>query len=723
MQQLNQANLKYPFLFRGLVAAWLPVLGQSGTRLRDIGPSRFHGNRLGTASPIWTATQKGISQNFTGAADGRVVVPSDTRLNSLFTTGGTISSWIFVRGWGQGGFGRIAQRSQNTTASNGWLFSVSQNDSSVYFSRIFTLGNGIWNGVGGIALGKFFHVAVAYNSSSTTNDPVFYINGAKVATNEQVLPIGTATSAAGYDIWIGCRQDLLREFDGGILDLALYNRILTPNEIRLLATKPGILAETNARILFSAPIAPPPSSDSLHLTEVGTVTRGDGFLEENPGTVNYAGRFLRTDPGYYEASAVPALASTGTMACWIRFTGSTSDYTIWSFSEAGVADNYLSLQYQEASDTLKLTMEDNGGGNETADKGSVGIVNGQWHHVALVANGDTNGYNIYLDGSDVGALSGLDTGKWLSVFADLDTTNIGVQNLATRTAGFSGDIDEVMYFDSALSASEIANLAEGDTIAQLESTYPAIHAKLTHAWNLENNYIAEDLIGSLDLDTVDAVNIASPIVKAGADRGPIFKTLDQFGSNDLTQATLAKRPAWAISRNGKTAFRFPLSTATNSLKTGTISDIDPPFTGYIVFKPRIVSGGGIRTYLYLENSGSDALGSLVLLDTGVVRWRNKFFEQLESASPVSATVPTICFFNCDTDESGALYTNGGTAVTGTVGAEPIQAICLGGRFDDTAVADGDIFEAALFSGLLNPAQMNEIGAAAATKYGGTWTDI
>lgn len=698
---------RHPELWKGLTVAHLPILGPSSDILYDIGPKKRHGSRAGTGSSLWEHDTIGWSTGFNGTDD-------QWDINDIDQPVSEFSFAVWVRATANPADFDSIMGNSPTSWDSGWALRYSTGSANIQFwiqswntnfaTAPYTPAafRSQWH----LICGTWDHATIRLFVDLEEGTPDTY-SGSMTKRNN--YKIGSALGSSA------------RNWPGRIAMAAVWDRVISKREMSLMFGDPAAIAQRKS-LSFGFLVPTVPLSTKLDLTAVGDVSSNDGHIEEEPEEINRAARFLRSDPGYFEAAAVPALATVGTMACWFRFTGSTSDYTIWSFSEAGIGTNHISLLYQGTGDVLKLTMNDAGGGVETADKSGVGVVANQWQHVALVANGDTNGYNIYLDGVDVGALSGLDTGKWLSVFAGLDTTNLGVQNITIRDNGLSGDLDEVMYFDSVLSAAEIANLAEGDTIAQLATTYPAIHSKLTHAWSLENNYIAEDQIGGLDLDVADDVTIASPIIKAGDDRGVVFRATDQFGSNDVTQDAIAERPFHVTTRNGKTAWRFPFDTVSSSLRTGTLSDIAVPFTGFIVLKPRVVTAG-IRTYMYLENSGSDALGSLVLLADGKVRWRNDFAVQLESVSAVSATVPTIVFFNAAAGGAGELYTNGGTPVTGTVGASPVQAICLGGRFNDFNPADGDIYEAALFTGIMSDAEMNSIGQYAAARYGGTWTDI
>lgn len=109
--------------------------------------------------------------------------------------------------------GMMAIVSKRTTTSGRWEFSA--------FSAINTL----------------FHIVITYDNSSTSNNPLVYINGSAVSVTRAVAPSGTLP-ADDANLYIGNRQDLTRAWSGKILYGRVWNRILTSNEISLLYQNP-----------------------------------------------------------------------------------------------------------------------------------------------------------------------------------------------------------------------------------------------------------------------------------------------------------------------------------------------------------------------------------------------------------------------------------------------------------------------------------------------------
>ena len=75
-------------------------------------------------------------------------------------------------------------------------------------------------------------VALTYDNSSTTNDPVFYVNGIVAASTEITPPTNTRISDVAQVKYIGNFSAGTQAFDGDISDLSFFDRELTAAEIQ-----------------------------------------------------------------------------------------------------------------------------------------------------------------------------------------------------------------------------------------------------------------------------------------------------------------------------------------------------------------------------------------------------------------------------------------------------------------------------------------------------------
>lgn len=174
-----------------------------------------------------------MAANFRNAGGCLFRVPTQTELEELFTGGGTVMAWIRLDSFGGSSFGRIVD--QDSLSGVGWAILVDDSISieALGFTHIFTTSGlaGWFTDSNTLSLDTWHHVAVAYNNSSTANNPIMYIDGESVNVNEGFTPTGTASTGA-TDLIIGNRLDETRSFDGDIADIRLYNRILADTEIQ-----------------------------------------------------------------------------------------------------------------------------------------------------------------------------------------------------------------------------------------------------------------------------------------------------------------------------------------------------------------------------------------------------------------------------------------------------------------------------------------------------------
>lgn len=105
-----------------------------------------------------------------------------------------------------------------TTGKFGWVARFSTTN-GVWLTSTATLTAGAWN-----------HVAITYNGSATTNDPLFYLNGANVTTTETSTPVGTYRAGTTTDVHIGSLTSG-SNLDGKTASCLVYNRILSAAEI------------------------------------------------------------------------------------------------------------------------------------------------------------------------------------------------------------------------------------------------------------------------------------------------------------------------------------------------------------------------------------------------------------------------------------------------------------------------------------------------------------
>lgn len=93
------------------------------------------------------------------------------------------------------------------------------------------------------------NLVITYDGSSTTNDPVFYLNGTSQAVTERAAPSGTYANTSS-NLLIGTRRStddgFTPFFDGRITSFALWSRVLTQANATALAAGVSALAVDGA---------------------------------------------------------------------------------------------------------------------------------------------------------------------------------------------------------------------------------------------------------------------------------------------------------------------------------------------------------------------------------------------------------------------------------------------------------------------------------------------
>ncbi len=172
------------------------------------------------------------SFDFDGVDDS-VNFGNDTSINNIFDNGGSISVWINATNPGSG---RIFDKSNSDAFTEGFAFFPSTSTSGVYglnFGKGFSGTRGVWSSTTkNINDDTWTHVVLTYDASSTTNDPILYVNGSSVAITESSTPVGTTASDAGFNLLMGRLSTAATDFFPGRIDeVGIWNRTLNASEV------------------------------------------------------------------------------------------------------------------------------------------------------------------------------------------------------------------------------------------------------------------------------------------------------------------------------------------------------------------------------------------------------------------------------------------------------------------------------------------------------------
>ena len=246
----------YPELWRGCVGAWAPCLGPTGTRLHDLSRYRNWGTLTNMdAATDWVVSGGRYALDFDGTNDFVTMQRINAYSSIIFRT---VSCWIKVNSF-DGFLGTSDLISCDAiSGTREWIFSARTSDAnpsdaalrlvilqdSSNFLAISTstevLQSGVWT-----------HVAATHNGSFTFAGVRLFVNGIEQSTVDQSVgtfatPAVSTTTPLQFGVRYGNDGNDLY-LNGQMDGQMLHNRVLSPTEMRTLATRRGISYERRKR--------------------------------------------------------------------------------------------------------------------------------------------------------------------------------------------------------------------------------------------------------------------------------------------------------------------------------------------------------------------------------------------------------------------------------------------------------------------------------------------
>lgn len=444
-----------------------------------------------TNGPTWTTGQIGGALDFDGTND-YVSAGSPTVLDDMGPI--TVSGWVNADTMGTT---RIINKSGAGFAS-GWIFRLCNSDgancpstgNTLNFAAGFSGLAGRWYApANSINTGQWIFVAVSYDRSSLSNDPVFYVNGAKVTTTEAATPSGTYLSDASASLHIGADSDGTSGFDGKIDEVRIYNRILSSDEVSQLyrlTTPTSVDTGLKGYWSFNAPDMNGTSAyDRSGAGNTGTLTGGP------TRTIGKIGQALNmvAASSYVTIPDSASLSPTAafTLSFWIRPTATVtgSEKTLVLKSETSQRTFHVQSTSAGAVKFNVASSIGDSGSNYGVSPDGV-IVQNQWTHVTTVFDGAGSGNSgrakIYINGVEQPVTY---TGTIAATVPNA-TSPLVFGSLLTAT------YDEARFYSRALSAAEIKGLYDvgADDKVNSAASQPQgtgrLDSGLTGYWKLDD---------------------------------------------------------------------------------------------------------------------------------------------------------------------------------------------------------------------------------------------
>lgn len=432
----------------GLVGQW-----KMDGNARDYSP--YANNGTITAATA-TADRKGRANGAYSfnASTSYIDIPDKTEYNSRV---GSWSAWIYANSTPASSASIMSKMSPtgsrsgiNIYHSGAGKLSVQIKDAAANEVNTSTTGPSLTTGV-------WHHVAVTFSGDG----PIYvYLDGAQVST--LTPPVGWSFATSSPVRLAKAVDSFWSLFGGNIDDVRIYNRVLTPAQVKQLndsydsqininsaPTTNTTGGNINQGLLAFYPFSGN-ARDATPYANNGTVS-GATLTTDRKGRANSA--YLQTANSLISVGSpatLSTLASTGfTYSIWLMRTG-TSPYN-WP-EIMGSQDTHTGYGIRSQSFGDAITFEfglppyDGANGNFTSVGSSLLPVN-EWHMFTATYVGGT--VSFYKDGSLVYANSGF----------TLNPSFPGLQfNYGPTNLGWVGSIDDPRVYNRSLSSSEVQAL-------------------------------------------------------------------------------------------------------------------------------------------------------------------------------------------------------------------------------------------------------------------------
>jgi len=235
---------RYPRLWDGCVGAWCPSLGHTGSRLFDASPYANWGTITNAASDtVWSVNNGGYCLDLDGTDDRVDCSTLASRINPL--TRGSISLWVR--------FDTVASAQalfamSDSTDVNGWVVFYLNPDGTannrlnfgVYEANAFVINNP-FSSCPDPVVGQWNHYVLTQDGVNA----VVTFRGVRYGVNQATGAWFANVSGANDVSWGDNTRSSGRylRLNGQIDDMRLYDRVLHPEEIRLLARRRAIAYE------------------------------------------------------------------------------------------------------------------------------------------------------------------------------------------------------------------------------------------------------------------------------------------------------------------------------------------------------------------------------------------------------------------------------------------------------------------------------------------------
>jgi MSHA biogenesis protein MshQ len=316
-----------------------------------------------------------------------------------------------------------------------------------------TFSNDQWGRTSADLANTWRHVVAEFTNGDVTQNRLF-IDGVEQTLSERFRTADNTKAYVNPQMVIGGDfANSTFDFHGAIDEVKVYDGVLSDAQIQSLVTetRPCAIDAPTLEYRFDELNWSGSPNEVLENRNSGfDGVAVDGANISGPGLVCRAAGFDGTN--YVDVTGFSDdLSKTATVTYWVK-TDQNGNNTAWSAPgvlgvEQGGTGNDIFWGYIDASKRLRMQK-----GNGSAAISTTTVADGNWHHIALTYNSDTGAAQLYVNGTLEDSVT-TETGVVTNAFG-----RIGEIQGGYASVDFVGELDELLVFDSVLSAANIREI-------------------------------------------------------------------------------------------------------------------------------------------------------------------------------------------------------------------------------------------------------------------------
>mgnify|MGYP000932915737 CR=1 FL=1 len=498
----------------------------TGTTAKDLSGNGNNGTL--TNGPTWTTAGKyGGAVSFDGTDDYIIISDSDSiSLKNNFT----FNAWIKPGSSCPSSYCMIFNKEHEYE----WAISAGK----IYYAVQITSPTWAWQDTGvTVNLDEWAFVNLVYDTSSQTIK--LYKNGILVYTRSSSTGDITQSESS---LRIGSRDAGEAYFPGLIDDVKIYNYARTQKQI--VEDMNGGHSAGGSPVGSQVGYWKFDEGNGTTVANSGTNATATGVLTNGPTWTNDGkfGKALTFDGSddYVNITSDSSLSGSLdrlSLTAWFK-TSLVDTSQQWVAGNMSSSGGYRIMVY---NNQIMATLRKDNATYSSVLTSASGMADGNWHYVAITYDKDIGLFKLYIDGK----LSG--TTSWSETVGAGNNLNIG--RVINFIGAFNGQIDEVKFYSSALTDSEIQldynqgkSLVLGSKGTESDGKTPSNSASRAYCppGNVEGN-------------CAPGLNPA-PVGEWSLDDGSGTTAKDKSGNNNT--GTLTNGPTWVTNGKSGNALSF-----------------------------------------------------------------------------------------------------------------------------------------------------------------------